>query len=265
MTSWCGHRAPFVGCSCSGPVAEVGHAPNHLVRHGTISFGLVTVPIHVQSATENHSIRSLIKKGANLAHVKRYLGQVSDTMAEHYVHLANTDPRLEQALHAVWVTDPGASEPGILLSSGRPMTPEEAAGLAIDLARTSTPADGGFCTFQPAINGDSCPWNLNCHNCDKFVLSGADLLYWHRKREQWHALAERAPDSTTADFLHDIFEPTAQAIAGLEKALDAVGLLDDALSLDLRRPQDYFGRVWATAFPAQELSRHDAEEEQTTP
>ncbi|MFJ2095034.1 tyrosine-type recombinase/integrase [Streptomyces sp. NPDC087901] len=208
---------------------------------------------------------NLIKNGANLTHVKRYLGQVSEAMAEHYVHLANTDPRLEQALQAIWVTGPGSSEPGLLLSSGRPMTPEEAAGLAIDLARTSTPADGGFCTFQPVINGDSCPWNLNCHNCDKFVLSGADLLYWHRKREQWHAMAERAPDSTTADFLHDIFEPTARAIAGLEKALDAVGLLNDALSLDLRRPQDYFGRVWATAFPAQKLSRRESEEDQITP
>lgn len=29
------------------------------------------------------------------------------------------------------------------------------------------------------------PVDLDCHNCDKFVLSGADLLYWRRKREQW--------------------------------------------------------------------------------
>ncbi|GID30787.1 DUF6262 family protein [Paractinoplanes brasiliensis] len=36
-------------------------------------------------------------------------------------------------------------------------------------------------------------------SCDKFVVSGADLLYWRRKREQWRSIAERAPDDTTAD------------------------------------------------------------------
>lgn len=68
-------------------------------------------------------------------------------------------------------------------------------------------------------------------------------------------IAEGAPTSATADYLHNLFEPTARAIAGLEKALAAVGLLDEALSLDLRRPQDYFGRVWATAFRGRELAQ----------
>ncbi|MET9661799.1 hypothetical protein [Streptomyces sp. NPDC006510] len=104
--------------------------------------------------------------------------------------------------------------------------------------------------------GDACPWKLNCHTCDKFVLSGADLVYWHCKREQWRTIAEGAPDSATADYLHNLFEPTARAIDGLEKALEAVGLLEDALALDLRRPQDFFGRVWATVFRAQDLADH---------
>ncbi|MFD5616756.1 tyrosine-type recombinase/integrase [Kitasatospora sp. NPDC127060] len=199
---------------------------------------------------------NLLKAGANLTHVKRYLGQISEAMAEHYVHIANTDPRLNTALETVWVAGPGALEPGIVLSDIEPMSRERAEALLIDLSRTSTPAEGGFCTFQPVVNGDACPWNLNCHNCDKFVMSGADLVYWHRKREQWRMLAERAPDSATADFLHEVFEPTARAIDGLEKALAAVGLLEDALALDLRRPQDYFGRVWSTAFQAQKLADH---------
>jgi len=76
-----------------------------------------------------------------------------------------------------------------------------------------------------------------------FVLSGADLLYWRRKREQWASIAERAPDDATADYLHQVFEPTARAIDGLEKALAGLGLLQDALALDLRRPQDYFHRL----------------------
>lgn len=204
---------------------------------------------------------NLLRHGANLAHVKRYLGQVSERMAEHYVHLANTDPRLEDALNAVWVAGPGTAQPGAVLSGAEPMTREEAQSLAIDLTRTSTPAEGGFCTFQPVVNGDACPFNLDCHNCDKFVLSGADLIYWRRKREQWRVLAERAADSATADYLQEVFEPTARAIDGLERALEALGLLDDALALDLRRPQDFFGRVWNTAFRAGELAAHETTQE----
>jgi hypothetical protein len=119
------------------------------------------------------------------------------------------------------------------------------------------PREGGFCTFQPVVDGGTCPWNLDCHNCDRFVLSGADLLYWRRKREQWRQLAEGAPDDATADYLHRYFEPTARAIDGLEKALAGLGLLDQALALDLRKPQDYFHRVWSTAFRASDLTESD--------
>jgi hypothetical protein len=111
---------------------------------------------------------------------------------------------------------------------------------------------GGRCRLD--VDGGACPWNLNCHQCDKFVLSSADLLYWRHKREQWRQLAEGAPDDATADYLHRYFEPTARAIDGLEKALAGLGLLDQALALDLRKPQDYYQRVWATAFRAADLA-----------
>jgi integrase len=196
---------------------------------------------------------NLLRAGATLTHIRRYLGQVSDRMAEHYVHLSNSD--LEDVLEHVWVAGPGAANPGELLTSeSSPMTHEQAQALAIDLSRRSTPAEGGFCTFQPVVDGAACPWNLNCHNCDKFVLSGADLLYWQRKREQWRQLAEGAPDDTTAEYLHRHFEPTARAIDGLERALAGLGLLEQALALDLRKPQDYFRRVWSTAFRATDLA-----------
>ncbi|MFD7537497.1 hypothetical protein [Streptomyces sp. NPDC059819] len=90
------------------------------------------------------------------------------------------------------------------------------------------------------------------------VLSGADLLYWRRKRDQWRSLAERAPDDATADYLDQVFAPTAQAIEGLERALAGLGLLQDALALDLRRPQDFFQRVWSTAFRVSDLAALDA-------
>ncbi|HEX9354064.1 MAG TPA: site-specific integrase [Streptosporangiaceae bacterium] len=204
-----------------------------------------------------HSLATaLLRNGATLSHVKRYLGQVSERMAEHYVHLASTDPALEDALNTIWVTGPGGPEPGTVISAGPGgMTPVQAQALMIDLTRTSTPAEGGFCTFQPVVRGCACPWNLNCHGCEKFVMSGADLLYWRRKQEQWATLAERAPDDATASYLHDVFAPTARAIDGLEQALRAAGLHDAALQLDLRRPQDYFTRVWSIAFRADGLSR----------
>ncbi len=91
------------------------------------------------------------------------------------------------------------------------------------------------------------------------MLSGADLLYWRRKREQWYSIAERAPDDATASWLHEVFAPTAAAIDGLEAALAGLGLLDDALSLDLRRPQDYFQRVWNTGFRATQLASASAD------
>src|ERR1039457_84930 len=175
------------------------------------------------------------------------------------LHLAQSD--LEDVLQHVWVAGPGTASPGeVLTGSAAPLTRGQAQALAIDLSRRSTPAEGGFCTFQPVVDGGACPWNLDCHSCDKFVLSGADLLYWRRKREQWRLLAEGAPDDATAGYLHRYFEPTARAIDGLEKALAGLGLLDQALALDLRKPQDYFHRVWSTAFRATDLARHGDDE-----
>jgi integrase len=199
----------------------------------------------------------LLAAGAGLHHIRRYLGHLSIAMAEHYAKVAMSE--VEDILQHVWVAGPGSARPGELLSTGTTgMTQEEAQVLAIDLSRRSTPAEGGFCTFQPVVNGGACPWNLNCHSCANFVMSGADLLYWRRKREQWMSVAERAPDDATADYLHKVFEPTAAAIDGLEKALAALGLLQEALALDMRRPQDYFHRVWSTSFRARDLARsHD--------
>ncbi|QJS14256.1 tyrosine-type recombinase/integrase [Streptomyces argyrophyllae] len=199
---------------------------------------------------------NLLKHGAGLHHIKKYLGQVSQRMAEHYAKVASSE--VDDFLERLWVAGPGAAEPGkLLVVPDEEMTKAEAEAMALDLARGSTPAEGGFCTFQPVVRGEACPWNLDCHNCDKFVMSGADLLYWRRKAEQWRTMAERAPDDKTADYLHELFEPTARAIDGLEKALASLGLLEDALALDLRRPQDYFHRLWSLAFRASDLARDE--------
>jgi site-specific recombinase XerD len=36
---------------------------------------------------------NLLRHGASLTHIRRYLGQVSDRMAEHYVHLSHSQAR----------------------------------------------------------------------------------------------------------------------------------------------------------------------------
>jgi integrase len=189
----------------------------------------------------------LLAAGAGMHHIQRYLGHVSQAMTEHYAKVALSE--IDDILHHVWVAGPGSPAPGDLLSSGvTGLSRKEAEALAVDLNRRSTPSEGGLCTSQVVVDGGRCPWKLDCGNCDKFVMTGADLLYWRRKREQWHSIAERAPDDTTADYLHQVFEPTARAIDGLEKALAGLGLLDEALTLDMRRPQDYFHRLWSTGF-----------------
>jgi hypothetical protein len=154
--------------------------------------------------------------GAGLHHIRRYLGHVSIRMTEHYAKVATSE--IEDILQHIWVAGPAAPNPGELLSDpATPMDRRQAEALMIDLSRASTPTEGGFCTYQPVVHGGACPWNLNCHSCDKFVLSGADLLYWLRKREQWASIAERAPDNATADYLHQVFAPTAQASLGWKR------------------------------------------------
>ncbi len=197
----------------------------------------------------------LLQAGATLAHVRKYLGQVSDRMAEHYIHIAGSD--LDDLLARVWVAGPGAGNPGEPLPGiTTPLSQQAAEAMAVNVGRRCTPTLGGLCIEQVVIDGGRCPKKnkLDCDNCDKLVMTGADLLYWRRKREQWHSIAERAPDDATAGYLHKVFEPTARAIDGLEKALAGLGLLDQALALDLRRPQDYFHRLWNTGFPVPALT-----------
>ena len=100
-----------------------------------------------------HSLAtSLLRAGASLTHIRRYLGHVSEKMAERYVHLAQSD--LEDVLQQVWVAGPGSASPGELLAGeAAPLSREQAQALAIDLSRRSTPAEGGFCTFQPVVDG----------------------------------------------------------------------------------------------------------------
>ena len=112
---------------------------------------------HVAHQARHTMATNLLRAGASLAHVRRFLGHVSDRMAEHYIAVAHSD--LEDVLSTVWVAGPGSPVPGRLLSGSglAPLTREKAMALSVDLSRRSTPADGGFCTFQPVVNGSATP------------------------------------------------------------------------------------------------------------
>ncbi|WP_267972227.1 tyrosine-type recombinase/integrase [Streptomyces glomeratus] len=209
---------------------------------------------------------NLLKNGADLIHVKRYLGQLSREMAEHYVHLAHNDPRLNAALEAVWVAGPDSAEPGLLLSGGEPMTREQAEALAIDLNRKTTPTDGGFCTFQPVVNGGACHGTWTATTAASSSCPAPTSSTGTAGANSGVCSPSAPPTARPPTTCNQTFEPTARAIDGLEKALAAVGLLEEARALDLRRPQDFFGRVWSTAFRAAELaqSQDDPEEPEET-
>ena len=67
-------------------------------------------------------------------------------------------------------------------------------------------------------------------------------------------MAEGAPDDVARDYICRAFDKSSRALAGLEKALLALGLLDQAKELDLRSPhQDFFDPIWRQGWRANDL------------
>jgi hypothetical protein len=149
-----------------------------------------------------------------MAHVKRVLGHVSERMGESYVLIAGS--QVEPFLQQVWVTGPGNPDPGQVVLTPAEDETAAARDLLVDLA--AIPTEHGLCTFKPVVGGVNCPFGRDCHNCEHFVLTGADYGYWKRQEQRWAALAEGAPDATTRDYIYTAFERSSQALAGLEKA-----------------------------------------------
>jgi len=122
----------------------------------------------------------------------------------------------------------------------------------VDLA--VIPTEHGLCTFTPVVGGHDCPFNRQCHSCEHFVITGADYSHWKRQQERWAAMAEGAPDPAARDYIYRAFEKSSTALAGLEKALLALGLLDQARDVDLRNPhQDFFDPIWRQGWRAGDL------------
>jgi len=211
----------------------------------------VDLPGHTTRQARHTLATQLIAAGASMTHVKKVLGHVSEAMSEAYVLIAGS--QVEPYLQQVWVKGPGSASPGEVVLLPTAKDKNTASRLLIDLA--VVPVEHGLCTFKPVAGGASCPFGKACHACEHFVLTGADYNYWKRQEQRQAALAEGAPSQDTRDYLYQAFEPSSAAIAGLEKALTATGLLDHAKQLDLRSPrQDFHDPIWRTGWRADDLA-----------
>jgi integrase len=212
-------------------------------------LGLSGITTHQTRAT---LATSLLNKGAPAALVRQLLGHVSEQALAHYAKYNDTN--MIRHLQQVWTAGPGMNKPGTILLRPTDISSDDpvAAEARIDL--TVVPVEHGLCRYGPVVGGKNCPFEKNCTNgpsgsCEHFVLTGADLAYWERKREAAFHFAEGAPTDAARDYILSQWQPWEPALSGLRDALDDLGLLEEAEKLDLRTPvQDYFGPMFATGW-----------------
>lgn len=201
----------------------------------------IELPGHVSHQARHTLATRLVEAGAPMVVVKQILGHVSERMSEHYTLISSS--KIEPYLQQVWVKGPGSSAPGELVRTPEPSTPSAIHSKLIDIA--ALPTEGGLCTFKPVVGGAECPRGRRCTDCEDFVLTGADYAYWKRQEERWATYAENAPDDSSRAYVYGLFQSSSLAIAGLERALSTLGLLEQAKNLDLRNPyQDFFNPIW---------------------
>ncbi len=213
-------------------------------------LGDIELPGHVSHQARHTLATRLVDAGAPMVVVKQILGHVSERMSEHYTLISSS--KIESYLQQVWVRGPGSSTPGELVRTPDPMTESTIHRKLIDIA--ALPTEGGLCTFKPVVGGAECPKRRRCNDCEDFVLTGADYAYWKRQEERWATYAENAPDESSRTYIYKLFQNSSLAIAGLEKALSTLGLLEQAKNVDLRNPyQDFFDPIWNRGWRASDL------------
>ncbi|MFF2331678.1 MULTISPECIES: tyrosine-type recombinase/integrase [unclassified Streptomyces] len=93
---------------------------------------------HYVAHQARHTLATrLLRHGATPTHIRRYLGHVSDRMAEHYVYLTQSD--LDNVLQHVWVAGPGTAHPGELLGLIRDLEAEWTEEAVQRIATENTP------------------------------------------------------------------------------------------------------------------------------
>jgi Phage integrase family len=217
-------------------------------------LGLSGITTHQTRAT---LATSLLNNGAPAALVRQLLGHVSEQALAHYAKY--NDANMIRHLQQVWAAGPGMDKPGTILLRPADVTTSDRSAAADRIDLTVVPVEHGLCRYGPVVGGKNCPFNKNCTNgpngpCEHFVLTGADLAYWERKRAAAFHFAEGAPSDEARDYILSQWHPWESVLSGLRQALDELGLLEEAEKLDLRSPvQDYFGPLFSTGWALTQL------------
>ncbi len=214
------------------------------------SLGLAGITTHQTRAT---LATSLLNNGAPPALVRQLLGHFSMESLAHYAQYTNTT--MVRHLQQVWAAGPGMDKPGTILLRPLDLESESNAATEARIDLTVLPVEHGLCRYGPVVGGATCPFDKNCTNgikgtCEHFVLTGADLAYWERKRDAAYHFAEGAPNDEARNYILRQWDPWETVLRGLREALDELGLLEEAEKLDLRTPvHDYFDPLFSAAWP----------------
>ncbi|WP_063128933.1 site-specific integrase [Nocardia fusca] len=223
------------------------------------SLGLVGITTHQTRAT---LATSLLNNGAPPALVRQLLGHFSEEALAFYANYSNDI--MARHLQQVWAASPGMDKPGTILLRPADLKTENPAAAAARIDLAVVPVEHGLCRYGPVVGGAQCPWEKNCSDgpkgtCEHFVLTGADLAYWERKRDAAVHFAEGAPTDEARDYILSQWEPWELVLTRLREALDELGLLETAEKLDLRTPvHDYFDPLFSTGFRLGHLDSPDS-------
>ncbi|WP_433208822.1 tyrosine-type recombinase/integrase [Nocardia sp. CA-107356] len=212
-------------------------------------LGLSSVTSHQTRAT---LATSLLNNGAPPALVRQLLGHFSEKALAHYA--SYSDDTMSRHLQRIWAAGPGMDKPGTILLRPTELKADNPAAAAARIDLSVVPVEHGLCRYGPVVGGASCPYGKNCSDgpkgpCEHFVLTGADLAYWERKRDAAAHFAEGAPTDEARDYILTQWEPWEPVLTSLRQALEELGLLEAAEQLDLRSPvHDYFDPLFSTGF-----------------
>jgi integrase len=225
-------------------------------------LGLSGITTHQTRAT---LATSLLNNGAPPALVRQLLGHYSTEALAHYAKY--NDGSMTKYLRQVWAAGPGMDKPGTILLSPKEINAEDSEAAAARIDLTIVPVEHGLCRYGPVVGGSQCPFEKNCTTgpsgpCEHFVLTGADLAYWERKRDAAYHFAEGAPNDGARDYILDQWRTWEPVLTNLREALDELGLLEEAEKLDLRSPlHDYFEPVFSAGWQFSQLNSSDASQE----
>lgn len=229
---------------------------NELFRPWFEGLGLKGITTHQTRAT---LATSLLNNGAPAALVRQLLGHFSEEALAHYANYSNDS--MTRHLKQLWAAGPGMDKPGTILLRPTEVKADDSRAAAARIDLTVVPVEHGLCRYGPVVGGAQCPFEKNCSSgpkgpCEHFVLTGADLAYWERKRDAAYHFAEGAPTDEARDYILSRWHPWEPVLTALREALAELGLLEEAEKLDLRTPvHDYFDPLFATGWPVAQLNQ----------